>query len=558
MAFPADYTVLAKLSTVTAEIGTGTHPDLVALVTEASLGTQKSNIFANTDNGGGDARFSLDEAGTSQIPLHLISWDTSGETCVCRIPRSVNSTTSVDVYVWGDNTGDSQPAASSTYGSESVYTGWRAQYPLNETANNSAGGYADVTGNGYDGTGTSMSEANRTLPNGTSGSGFDGSNDYIGLPTSIFPTTAQSTYTCSYWAEPDSLSADSRVFALIDTVGSEDSLVSWMDANGSGDGWAGQLRVDGVNYIVGVDDSSAQAARWDRVVVVKTASLFAIYVNGALTDSVVVTDTAIGHTIDSADIGRFSSGTPTYMNGGIADLGLLLSEWSADYITTEYNNQNAPADFWVASAVSGGLVINDLAQGQTLDEITLTQANILSVDGLSNAQTISEPILNQNNILSTDDILTAHTISEPALTQAHVLSVDNISTGHTLSEVTLAVAGALLVDDLSNAQTVSNISLIQHNLLVVDPITTGQTISNITLTPEGALAVNSLVTSQSLSEPSLTAHLSLIVDDITNNQFISVVSFDDGQDIGTVTAAFKANDIGVEYGLLEFTVRFKE
>ena len=80
MAFPGDYTLLRKIPIDSSAV-TGSNDDFTGLITEAAFKLSKTHIFTNTDDGGGDVRFSTDEAGLNQIPIDVVSWDTSLETC---------------------------------------------------------------------------------------------------------------------------------------------------------------------------------------------------------------------------------------------------------------------------------------------------------------------------------------------------------------------------------------------------------------------------------------------------------------------------------------------
>lgn len=136
MAFPADYTLLGKISTVTSQI-TGSHTGLPLVITEGSFNNGddiRSTVFGNTDNGGGDVRLSTDAAGLAQLPLEIVEWDTSGQTCVIHTPRDVNGTTAVDIYIWGDNTGDTQPAVTGTYGRDAVWSEFHGAWHLDDNS----------------------------------------------------------------------------------------------------------------------------------------------------------------------------------------------------------------------------------------------------------------------------------------------------------------------------------------------------------------------------------------------------------------------------------------
>ncbi len=167
---------------------------------------------------------------------------------------------------------------------------------------------------------------------------------------------------------------------------------------------------------------------------------------------------------------------------------------------------------------------------------TVSSGITVTPDPLSNLQTLSNVTLTQQHVFAVDNISTLQTISSPSLTQQNILSVSDLETDKTISNVSLSVGGALAVNDLSQLQT----------------------LSNVTLSVEGVLSVDSILSEQTLSNSSLITQVALLTDNITNQQFISVVSFDEGQDIGTVTAAFKESGISVNYGLAQFTVKFKE
>ena len=214
-----------------------------------------------------------------------------------------------------------------------------------------------------------------------------------------------------------------------------------------------------------------------------------------------------------------------------------------------------------ALEASSGISITPdaILSSQTLSEPTLMQGHSLSVNNIISANTVSESVLSQQGALSVNPVLSAQTISEPVFTQANVLSVNNITTANTISEVTLVIAGALGVDDLSSSQSITLTSFIQQNLLDVDDLSNAQTISQSVIDTGLNLIVQDISSAQSISESGFTQHNIILVDPITSAQFIGVVNISgDGQDIGTVTASFKEDDISVKYGILNITVQFKE
>jgi hypothetical protein len=64
---------------------------------------------------------------------------------------------------------------------------------------------------------------------------------------------------------------------------------------------------------------------------------------------------------------------------------------------------------------------------------------------------------------------------------------------------------------------------------------------------------------QAISEPLLAQKHVLVTSSLSQIQFIgNVVLNEEDQSIGTITAAFKENPVGVKYKLLNITVKFKE
>ena len=349
------------LGSIEAPSLTGTASDVPLLVKPNTEFTVA--MLASLDVGGGDLRFSSDEAGLTQLACEIVD----GLDVVWVSTDGLSVATGLTIYVWGDNTGASQPATGAAFGRDAVWVDYRAIYHLSETANTAAGGYLDSTGNGYDGTGVNMSEANRTLPSGLIGSGFNGTDESITLPLSIFPTTAQPDYTVMYFAQPDILSVDSRVFMLGNTSNDDDVIVTWMDAGGTGDGWALNTKNSGVNLTLGANDNNAQAGRWDFIANKFTSTQAFIRVNGSQTASGSLGGSAVGRTIDEAHIGKLVGGSTTYMNGGISELRLALETLGDDELDIIYDNQSTTGAWWIAADAGGAISVTESLTALTID-----------------------------------------------------------------------------------------------------------------------------------------------------------------------------------------------
>ena len=82
-------------------------------------GNFDSVVYANMDNGGGDLRISSDEAGAVLLNIDVQEFSTVGETAEVwiKVP-TLNYNDDTVLYIWGDKTGESQPAAVASGGSD--------------------------------------------------------------------------------------------------------------------------------------------------------------------------------------------------------------------------------------------------------------------------------------------------------------------------------------------------------------------------------------------------------------------------------------------------------
>jgi hypothetical protein len=415
-------------------------------------------MLASLDVGGGDLRFSSDEAGTTQLACEIVD----GLDVVWVSTDGLSVATGLTIYVWGDNTGASQPAVGAAFGRDAVWVDYRAVYHLSETANTAAGGYLDSTGNGYDGTGISMLLSNRTTPSGLIGSGFNGTADYIDLPTSVFPTAVQDDFTVTAWAQPDTLTQDQRLVNLGDSTGNEDVLTLWMDKDAGGTGWAAITKVGDppVNFIAGVDSNDAQAARWDYVGARVSSSQIQTLVNGSVGDTTAITEVNVGRVIDEAFIGRLSS---TYMDGGISSLKISLATRDLTAIAIEYDNQSAVGAWWIAEDAGGAISVTESLTALTIDNFnpSIDFTGVVSVtESLTN--------LNLNSFNPTIGLTATLTVTE-SLTNLEFNSLDPIVTLTPPNTIIVTEATtSLIIDSFDPTITFSGTISVTESLTNLD------------------------------------------------------------------------------------------
>lgn len=468
MAFPADYTLLAKLSTVPAQIA-GNETGFVSLITDGSLGAQATNIFANTDNGGGDVRLSSDAAGTIQLPVDVVSWDTTLETCQVWTKRDVDATTAVDVYVWGDNTGDTQPSPATTYGRNFVYTSLNRQQGESNAA-------TDVTGNS---TASLTGSPLLTSVAGIPALNFEGnSTRYLEFSGTTENYTGD--FSAGAWVNLDSTNP---TFAQIIGIRSAQT----------GSSWEFSVRVSGGNLqlLIGsgsVSSGSSLLVSTDyKIDVTVSGTSVSFYINGLLfnTGTISGTRTNISQTMK---VGSYKTGTSAAtVDGSIANAYADNSNVkSANYISTEYNNQSAPASFWTASAITAGIDVtpntvnsNSVAINPTItvNIDTNVSGQVVNTSSISNNPTLqfNTDINVQGVVVNSDSIANnpAINIGSNITVNGQVVNSDSVSNDPTVN----ITSGVFVVGQVVNTESISNDPSLQFDLSIAGSASNSDSVS---------------------------------------------------------------------------------
>ena len=107
---------------------TGTAPasilsGFVVLITEANV---DSSFFTTVDNGGGDVRVSIDDAGVNQLPLEIVTCNTATSKLIAWVRFPTYSTAARELHVFCGNTGQTQPSVTDTFGRNNVWQDYLA------------------------------------------------------------------------------------------------------------------------------------------------------------------------------------------------------------------------------------------------------------------------------------------------------------------------------------------------------------------------------------------------------------------------------------------------
>jgi len=344
-----------KLAPDTGQI-VGTHSDmpLVVIPSELEIG---SLTLAQAQS----SRFYTDSGLVTEVAREVVGAD--------EIHFKGSSVSSSSEF-WLDEDGvRSDYAVTATYGRNAVWSDYERVYHLQETS----GAVIDSSGND-DGTNSGAT----TGSTGQIGNGydFDGTNDVINGIAST-GTVGTNDISMSAWFKGDSYNSGSNQRNQL--------IVNY----GSGNSRAIVTRSDNTNDIQ-IDTFDGSSVRSHGAPMSDTASRH--YFVGQTTSGNVLTsylDGSVGSSSTYIGGGNSSNGTlqiggdanATYNWDGIIDeVRIRLSILSANWITTEYNNQNDNASFWVATAAGGGGYTGDIKS-----IAGVAQADIKSIAGVANA-----------------------------------------------------------------------------------------------------------------------------------------------------------------------------
>lgn len=249
-----------------------------------------------------------------------------------KIP-SLTSTT--DIYVDWDGV-RADYAATDTYGRNAVWSSYEFVSHLIGTTD-SAGNH-NLTANG----GVTLGGVAAQIGNGTD---FDGSND-----TATHTSTnmgAKGAFAVQFWINPDTVSTRQGVVMNTDGTGfASDSFGVEMGATSG----VLQFRLSTSSIGSGFSslDSTASmtTGSWQKVTATRNSNVASIYRNGTSIGSSSGFVTANSNNLALFGIGAFGTGAFLYYNGKLDEVRVANFEITANWETTEYNNQSDESGFW--------------------------------------------------------------------------------------------------------------------------------------------------------------------------------------------------------------------
>ena len=229
-------------------------------------------------------------------------------------------------------------AVTDTYGRNAVWSDYAAVYHLKDTT---------------DSTGTNtLTQVNATFASAKIGNGssHDGSGDYFyAANNASFNFGDNGDLTFTTWLKTTT-NKDFAAIASKVNLPSSPVTQTWIFTamadrtlqGNNGGSW------------VGKSSGTITASAWNYVAMKVSSSTVYYYINGS-EDSNTYSFSYTDKTTDELGLGTWFSASPTFdLAGQLDEARLRGSALSADWITTEYNNQNDNGAFWVAEDAGGG------------------------------------------------------------------------------------------------------------------------------------------------------------------------------------------------------------
>ena len=318
------------------------------------LADMPASFWAGVTSGGGDIRVYSDSGLTTELAREVVSCDTTGETGEMHVKVSSLTTSSV-IYLTIDGT-SADYAVTDTYGRDAVWSDYISVYHFEGSAG-TAGKVENATGD------TSLNATENASPTSTTGKlgstdgGYDFTGSTVGVTVAddaameVADVTTQSwlkttdTAYSALWARYDSASA--RVFRVL-TINNDLWSVYYLSDNSN----------TGIPKSAGTINNGA----WRMIHAVSNVASGDVrqYIDGSV-DGTATSTTGVlqqGHNV-TLKIGLGNAQETNGVDGQFDEFRMRSGQLSANWITTEYNNQSDVATFWTIAEEGGGGATNN-------------------------------------------------------------------------------------------------------------------------------------------------------------------------------------------------------
>jgi len=316
-------------------------------------------------NGGGDIRFSSDEAGTTELAFEIVDFTTNNNPALgtaqiwVKVP-SLDDTTDTTIYVWYGHSTATAYDADETYGSQNV---WRTEYKsvwhVEETGDGTAGEYKDSTVNAHNAQGGGGT-AGRIPSVDSSGAienaqTFDGSNDWIDTNESSDYNPGTGNFSAGVWFKTSRTTAqtNSEMSAMM-KLHNADPYPGWKlsMAMPGGGGTTGKVfanvRDASTNKATVFSSSTYNDGAWYHYWMVRNGDDLYTYINGVQVGTIDGCSSINATNATDMRIGTNVIDTNDMWDGSLDEIRYYAGILTADWLVTEYNNQSDPSSFATA------------------------------------------------------------------------------------------------------------------------------------------------------------------------------------------------------------------
>jgi len=304
-------------------------PVLVNLVSD-------DDLAARAQDDGDDILFTgADEKTKLSHEIESFSGTTGALVAWVKLPHINKGNDTIFYMYYGNDSASSQQNVTDVWSN-----GYLAVWHMNQNPSGSAPQILNSVTNDYNWTTNGVMSSDQLVA-GKNGQGlsFDGTNDYLqNVATSAFNLD---TYTVEAWAKRDSNSSQyNSLFTTFEggyygyrTYLDNTGLLKWSHAKSDG-------TYEGVSFGSGIDIN-----QWASFAVSKAGATITGYVNSSA-DSKTLLDASSRHVSPTNRVrSGYEVNNSAYFDGAMDELRFSNLARSADWIATEYANQNAPDTF---------------------------------------------------------------------------------------------------------------------------------------------------------------------------------------------------------------------
>lgn len=351
--FPANWKYKCPLTQDHTKVGTGTQSNFpsVFVWTGSQATSNLPQVMFDADgsqpanSNGSDLRFTSDAAGTTQLPFEIVSFSTDNNPANARaeiwvkIP-SVNSSTDTIIYVWWGKSDAVAYLPAEIYGQFSVWmSSYKGVYHGNGTGN-----LADSTLNNYPGVNSGTTTTDGKVGKARS---CNGTSQYAAVSGNLGITNGDITE--ELWLNANNATLPGATeYAALFSHNDNSVMVDYRISQYKTGICVCRLK-PGVTWNP-TNETAISAGQWYHAALTYSGTTLTFYLNGAYQHSITTSGNGSSSYTTQTVIGRGASALAGFP-GMLDEIRISNIARDANWILTDYNNQNEPQTFWGVGTV---------------------------------------------------------------------------------------------------------------------------------------------------------------------------------------------------------------